>query len=145
MWSNSVSIEIHAPPRKIYAYLADLTRHAEWSSNVRKIALVAGETGKVGAEYEAIEDIPRPMTTFARITGLRAPNLIAWEATDKRVFKTGWRCEIEPRGEDSEVTLHVVFEPLNLFANAILYIFRVPRVAAENRASLQRIKGILET
>lgn len=135
---------MRAPPEKIYAYLADFRNHAEWSSNVRKIELVAGETGKVGAEYEAIEDIPSPMTTFARITGLRAPTLITWEATDKRVFKTNWRCEIEPRGDVSLVTLTVAFEPLTVFANVILYLVRVPRVANEDRASLERIKAILE-
>lgn len=144
MWSNTVSIDIHAPPETIFAYLADFTRHAEWSSNVKSIKLVAGETGKVGAEYESIEDIPRPMSTFARITGLRAPNLIAWESTDKRVFKTNWRIEIEPHGEDSHVTQSVTFQPLNLFAYVILYVFRVPVVAKENRASLGRIKSILE-
>lgn len=145
MWSNSVSLDISAPPEKVFAYLADFTHHAEWSTNVKKIVLVRGETGRVGAEYEAMEDIPRPMTTFARITELRAPNLIAWESTDKRVFRTNWRVEIEPRGDGSRLTQRVTFHPLSFMANIILYVFRVPRVRSENLASLGRIKKILET
>lgn len=144
MWTNSVSIEIHAAPEKVYAYLVDFTRHAEWSSNVKRIQLTAGEPGTVGAEFEALEDIPRPMPTFARITELRAPNRIAWEATDRRVFRTNWRFEIDARGADSHVTQTVTFHPLNLLAKVILYALRVPRVEQENRASLERIRQILE-
>jgi len=145
MWSKTVSLVMHAPPEKIFAYLADFTRHAEWSSNIKEIKLVRGATATVGAEYESIEDIPRPMTTFARITELRAPNLIAWQATDKRVFKTDWRIEIAKQKDSSQVTQSVTFHPLNFFANLILYMFRVPRVEKENRASLERICRRIES
>lgn len=145
MWSNSVSIEIHAPPETIYAYLADFTRHAEWSSNVKKIELVRGITGSVGAEYKATEDTPRPMTTYARLTGLHAPQWIAWQATDHKVFRTEWRFEIEPQSDAARLTQRVTFFPLTLFANLILYAFRVPRVEKENRASLERIRQRVET
>jgi uncharacterized membrane protein len=144
MWTNTVAIDIHASPEVIYAYLVDFTRHAEWSSNVRRIELTAGEVGKVGAEYRASEDTPRDLTSFAQITQLRPPNLIAWESTDKRVFKTRWMFEIEQQGDASRLTQRVTFEPLNLPAYVILYLFRVPRVERENRASLERIKKILE-
>ncbi len=145
MWSNTVALDMHASPEKIYAYLVDFARHAEWSSNVKEIKLVRGNTGEVGAEYESIEDIPRPMTTFARITDLRAPALIAWESTDKRVFRTNWRIEIEKQNDGSRVTQRVTFHPLNFLANIILYLFRVPRVESENRASLMKIKSLLES
>lgn len=144
MWSKTVSLDMHAPPEKIFAYLVDFTRHAEWSSNVTEIKLVRGETGTVGAEYESIENIPRPMTTYAHITEIRVPNLIAWESTDKRVFKTNWTFEIEKRNSGSRVTQSVTFHPLNFFANIILYVFRVPVVEKENRASLMKIKSLLE-
>lgn len=144
MWSNSVSLDINAPPEKIYAYLIDFSRHAEWSSNVTEIKLVRGETGRVGAEYESTEDIPRPMTTYAQITALRAPNLIEWQATDKRVFKTNWTFEIEKQNGGSRVTQKVTFQPLNFFANIILYVFRVPVVEKENRASLERVRQRME-
>ena len=144
MWSNSISLDINAPPEKIYAYLIDFSRHAEWSSNVKEIKLVRGETGVVGAEYESTEDIPRPMTTYAQITALRAPNLIEWQATDKRVFKTNWTFEIEKQNGGSRVTQKVTFQPLNFFANIILYVFRVPVVEKENRASLERVRQRME-
>lgn len=143
MWSNSVSIDIHAPPETIFAYLADFTRHAEWS-NVVRIKLVSGEPGRVGSEYEAFENIPAEITTFARISELDPPRRIGWEATDKRVFRTTWRFEIEPVGKASRLTQSVTFYPLTMFANLILYIFRVPFVQKENLQSLERVKSRLE-
>jgi uncharacterized protein YndB with AHSA1/START domain len=145
MWSNAVSLDLPVPPERVYAYLVDFTRHADWSSNVKVIQLTAGETGTVGGEYEATEDVPRPMSTYARITALEPPKRIAWEATDKRVFRTAWRFDIEPRGDGSRLTQSVEFYPLNLFANVILYLFRTPRVEQENRASLERIRERLES
>lgn len=144
MWTKTVSIDMHATPQQVYDYLVDFTRHGEWSSNVRRIELTAGEPGKVGAEYKAFEDVPRDLTSFAHVTQLRAPNLIMWESTDHRVFKTEWRIELEPHDEGSRVTQRVTFHPLNIPAYAILYLFRVPVVEKENRASLERIKKILE-
>jgi uncharacterized protein YndB with AHSA1/START domain len=140
MWSNQVEIEINTPPEITYAYLSDFTRHAEWSSNVSKIELIAGETGRVGAEYRAHEDVPRDLTSFARITALDPPKLIAWESTDHRVFRTNWEFELQPTARGTRLIQRVTFHPLNLFANVILYVFRVPRVARENTASLERIR-----
>lgn len=145
MWSNTVSIEIQAPPEEIFAYLVDFTRHAEWSSSVVAIKLVGGETGQVGAEYAATESIPTEMTTYARITALDAPRRIEWESTDKRVFRTNWTLEIEPIGEYSRLTQSVTFHPLSLFALRVLYTVRVPIVANENLQSLGRIKQNLES
>ncbi len=149
MWSNTVALDMHASPEKIYAYLVDFPRHAEWSSNVKEIKLVRGEMGEVGAKYEAIEDFPRPMTTYARIVEVRPPTLIGWEATDYKVFRTQWRLRIQARDESepsvSHVSLRVTFYPLNFFANIILYLFRVPVAEKENRASLERIRQRMES
>jgi Polyketide cyclase / dehydrase and lipid transport len=144
MWQKTVSIDLNVPPERVYAYLADFTRHTEWSSNVRRIELKSGTAGQVGAVYEAFESVPRELTSFARITALRSPTLIEWESTDYKVFRTNWSVTIEPVGAGSRLTQSVIFHPLNLFANVILYLFRVPVVEKENRASLERIKTILE-
>ena len=140
MWQNQVSIEINAPPETVYAYLQDLSRHSEWSSNVRKIELTNGAAGTVGAEYTASEEVPKGLTSYARITALDAPRRIAWQSTDHRVFRTEWEFLIAPKNGGTELTQHVEFYPLTLPANVILYLFRVPVVAKEDRASLERIK-----
>ncbi len=144
MWSNSVSLDIQAPPAALYTYLADFSRHAEWS-NVLAIKLVSGENGHVGARYEASENIPAPLTTFPRITELEPPRRIAWEATDNQVFRTHWSFEIEPLGDSSRLTQNVTFHPLTDEAVDILNVYRVPYVEKENLNSLGRIKNKMET
>ena len=144
MWQKSVSIDLNVAPEKVYAYLADFTRHKEWSSNVRRIDLKSGTAGQVGAVYEAFEAVPRELTSFARITALRPPTLIEWESTDYKVFRTNWTFTIEPQGMGTRLTQSVTFHPLSLPAQVILYLFRVPVVEKENRASLERIKANLE-
>jgi hypothetical protein len=143
MWSSTVSMEIHAPPDAIFAYLADFTRHGEWS-NIGSIKLVRGENGQVGAEYEATENIPVEMTTFARITEIDPPRVIVWEATDKKVFRTNWTFEIQPLGEGARLVQSVTFHPLTPEANEILNVYRVPYVEGENLKSLEAIKARLE-
>ncbi len=145
-WSNSVELTIAAPRETIFTYLLDFTRHSEWSASVQEIKLISGEAGKVGAEYEAHENIPRPLVSFARITALDPPRLIAWESTDHRVFRTNWEIDLEALADSStRVIQRVTFHPLTPLATVLLYLIRVPRVAPENRSSLQRIKHILET
>ena len=150
MWHNSVSLDLSVPPEKIYAYLADFTRHAEWSSNVRRIELIKGKVGQVGAEYKASEDTPRDLTSFARITELTPPLRIRWESTDHKVFRTEWTFDIAPLPQGASLpqgatlTQSVKFHPLSFFANIILYLFRVPVVEKEDRLSLERIKTNLE-
>lgn len=145
MYSKTVSIDIAAPPEKVYAYLVDFTKHKEWSMSVQDIQLVKGEAGKVGAQYRAEESIPRPITSFATITALDAPRLIAWESTDYKIFRTNWEIKMEPNSAGgTHLTQSVTFHPLNLLAIALLYLIRVPKVEQENLDSLARVKKLLE-
>lgn len=144
MWTHSTSIDLKVPPARVYDYLADLARHAEWSSAVQSIELVKGEAGKVGAEYRAEEDKPTKIISFARITALDPPRHIAWESTDHRIFRTEWEFVIEPHaGGQTHLTQRVTFYTLSLLARLLLQM-RKRQAPAENRASLERIKARLE-
>lgn len=144
MWTYSTSIDLNAPAARVYDYLSDLARHADWSSAVRSIELVNGEAGKVGAEYRAEEDKPAKIVSFARITALDAPRRIAWQSTDHRIFRTEWEFLIEPRTDGkTHLTQRVTFYTLSLLARLLLQM-RKRQAPAENRASLERIKARLE-
>ncbi len=146
MYQNSVSLDIAAPPQKVYDYLVDFTKHAEWSMSVHKIELIAGEAGKVGAQYRASEVIPQDITSFATITALEPPRLIAWESTDHQVFRTNWEMRIEPNASGgTHLTDSVTFHPLSDFGTMVLDTIRVPQVEPENLASLERVKKNLES
>lgn len=145
MWSKTVSIDIAAPPEKVYAYLVDFTKVSEWSMSVHEIHLAEGEAGKVGAVYRAREVIPADIISFAKITALEAPRLIAWESTDHQVFRTNWEIHLEPNNAGgTHVTQSVTFHPLTEFAVGLLNDIRAPLVEQENLDSLGRVKKILE-
>lgn len=49
-------IVIDAPVERVYAYLADLPRHAEWAQSVQQLVLVQpGDASGVGAVYRTAE------------------------------------------------------------------------------------------
>ena len=79
------------------------------------------------------------MTTYARITALEPPRRIAWQATDRRVFRTDWEFQLEPEEGGTRVTQAVTFHALNLLGSFLLYLARA-RVPAENQTSLERIR-----
>ena len=145
MFSKTVSIDITAPPEKVYAYLSDFTNVKEWSMSVQNIQLVEGEAGKVGAVYRSDETIPQSFSSFATITALDAPRLIAWQSTDHQVFRTDWEIHLAPNSTGgTHLTQSVTFHPLSDFATGLLDTIRAPVVEQENLDSLGRVKKILE-
>lgn len=143
MWNNQVSIDIAAPPQKVYEYLADFARHGEWSMSVTKLEQVTpGQVG-VGTEFKSSETLPLAFESFAKITALDAPTRIAWESTDHQVFRTVWEFQIIPNAVGTRLVQQVTFYPISDFGNEFLPI-RQLQVEPENIQSLNRIKAILE-
>jgi uncharacterized protein YndB with AHSA1/START domain len=143
MWSNQVSIDIAAAPETVYRYLADFTRHSEWSMSVATLEqLTPGPIG-VGTEFKSSETIPQEFVSFAKITALDAPTRIAWEATDHQVFRTEWEFEISPNAGGTHLAQRVTFYPISSLGNEFLPM-RELQVEPENLKSLNRIKSILE-
>lgn len=143
MWSNEVSIDISAPPEKVFAYLADFTRHGKWSMSVSKLEkLTPGPIG-VGTEFKSSETIPIEFESFAQVKALDEPTRIAWESTDHKVFRTEWTFEISPNGSGTHLVQRVTFHAISDFGKEFLPV-RQAQVEPENLASLARMKVILE-
>jgi uncharacterized protein YndB with AHSA1/START domain len=143
MWENQVSIDIAAPPEKVFRYLADFARHGEWSMSVSQLEqLTPGEVG-VGTEFKSSETLPIEFVSFAKITALDAPARIAWESTDHQVFRTNWEFEITPNAGGTHLVQRVTFHPISALGNEFLPT-RQQQVEPENMQSLNRIKAILE-
>jgi uncharacterized membrane protein len=143
MWKSEVSIDIGAPVDKVYHYLADFTRHSEWSMSVASIEQVTpGQVG-VGTEFKASETLPAKLVSFARITALEAPTRVAWESTDHRVFRTNWEFVLSAQNGGTHLTQRVTFYTIGLLGPIILQV-RKRQAPSENLKSLNRIKEILE-
>lgn len=143
MWKNEVSIDITAPVDRVYRYLADFTRHSEWSMSVAKIEQVTPGPVAVGTEFKSSESIPQEFVSFAKITALDEPTRVAWESTDHQVFRTNWELEISPIAGGTHLVQRVTFHAISAFGNEFLPM-RQTQVEPENLASLNRLKAILE-
>jgi len=143
MWKNEVSVDIAAPMDQVYRYLADFTRHSEWSMSVATIEQVTPGSVGVGTEFKASETLPQKLVSFARITALDAPTRVAWESTDYRVFRTNWEFLLSAQNGGTHLIQRVTFYPIGLFGRIIL-LMRKRQVPPENLKSLNRIKEIME-
>ena len=144
MWKNQVSIDIAAPPEQVYFYLADFSRHGEWSMSVTTLEkLTPGPVG-VGTEFKSTETLPQEFVSFATIKALDEPTRVAWESTDHQVFRTEWTFDIRPNADGTHLVQAVTFYAISDFGKEFLPIRQV-QVEPENIASLGRIKQILET
>jgi uncharacterized protein YndB with AHSA1/START domain len=143
MWKNEVSIDIAAPPEKVFDYLADFARHAEWSTSVSALEQITPGPVGVGTEFKSNETLPQEFVSFAKITALDAPTRVAWESTDHQVFRTVWELEMTPSAGGTHLVQRVTFYPISAFGNEFLLI-RQLQVEPENIKSLNRIQAILE-
>lgn len=143
MWNNKVSIDIAAPPEKVFTYLADFARHGEWSMSVTALEQITPGAVGVGTEFKSSETLPQTFESFAKITALDAPTRIAWESTDHQVFRTVWEFAISPNAIGTHLVQQVTFYPISEFGKEFLLI-RQQQVEPENIQSLKRIQAILE-
>lgn len=143
MWKNEVSIDIAAPPERVFRYLADFARHGEWSMSVTTLEQITPGPVGVGTEFKSTETLPQKFVSFARITALDAPALVAWESTDHQVFRTSWELEIRPTAGGTHLVQRVTFHPISEFGKEFLSV-RNLQVEPENLKSLARLKQILE-
>ncbi len=139
------AIAIRAPIETAYTYLADFTRHGEWSCSVKQIEQITEGAIRVGTELRASETIPARFHSYTRVSALEPPRFMAWAVTDHRVLKTEWEFELAPIPECTQLTQRARFEGLHWLGRLLLWFLRKPNVLGENRASLERIKAILES
>jgi uncharacterized protein YndB with AHSA1/START domain len=55
---GTFTVTIDAPPEKVWPWLADVTKHGEYSPKAFQAELVSGESGKVGSRYRSVGWIP---------------------------------------------------------------------------------------
>jgi len=143
MWENSVHIDIAAPPEKVYRYLADFTRHGEWSMSVSELQQITPGPIAVGTQFKSHETIPQEFDSFATIQALDDPTRIAWESTDHAVFRTNWEMLLTPIAVGTHLEQKVTFHPISATGHEFLPL-RAAVVEPENLQSLHRLKEILE-
>jgi len=144
MWKTETAIDIAAPVETVYDYLADFSRHPEWSTGVSELAPVGNGPVAVGTELKAVEEVPARFTSHTRITALEPPRRIAWESWDGRTAKVKWAFEISAQNGRTHLVQRAHVQPTSLLGRLLLAAMRKRQIPKENAASLARIKANLE-
>jgi uncharacterized membrane protein len=144
MWQTETSIEVAAPAERVYEYLADLRRHKEWSRGVAEIEQTTPGPIQVGTEFKATEEVPMKFVSYSRITRLDPPHRVEWTAWDGSHMNVDWAFALTPTGDGTRVVQTAQFRPQSLLGRVLLTIMRKRQIPKENRASLERLKALLE-
>ena len=94
------SIDIDAPPERLYGMVSDLSRMGEWSPENRGGKWVGGATGAAeGAKFRSRNRRGwRRWSTVAHIVTANPPKEVAWESRSFGLKIALWRYQFEPNG-----------------------------------------------
>jgi hypothetical protein len=84
-YSAAYSVDIKAPPSKVFDYVADVSRHGEWGSADDHMKASAEKPGPpaVGARYKADGMLNgKANPSVVTITALESPKRLAFDAED---------------------------------------------------------------
>lgn len=136
-------ITINAPVEKVFSYLADIPRHAEWAAHRLQIQQTSGGPVGVGTTFTSLNHaMGREFQDELAVTELVPNTRIAFEANGK----TGrFRHYFVLQTEGMGTRVSKAIEPLKVspaFLAPILRILVAPRSLV---GDLQRIKAKLES
>ena len=81
----SWQVHVKASPEKVYAYVADLSRHAEWSYAPDQMTIAARVPGevRVGSKFDAEGNLMGRNKSVVTVTALDPPRSLEFEAEDR--------------------------------------------------------------
>ena len=154
----SRSIHVSAPPDRVFAYLADLERHVEWSGELsfglEKLRIATPGPLKAGSVFKSVGLLSSKagVEDTSTITEILPHSRLAWEtvsegAGQQNTFR--WAYTLEPQGDGTKLTYalierHFSPKPLPLWFPALLWLVDRKVFAREMTGGLKRIKEALE-
>jgi carbon monoxide dehydrogenase subunit G len=100
------SIDINAPPERVWAVMREVERWHEWTPSITSIKRMDGGPLKVGSRVVIRQ--PKLPVNYSDVTELEPARGFTWVSRSPGVVATA-RHEIEPRASGSRVTLSVQF------------------------------------
>jgi Polyketide cyclase / dehydrase and lipid transport len=144
MWQSEVSIEIQASVEHVFGRLSDFTRHSDFSDGLAKVDQLTPGPARVGTRFRSEETVPGKYVSFCEITALEEPRRIAWKAWVPRVMQTEWECRLTPSSSGTTLVQVSRWWPSGPVGFVMLHVHRKRHAPRENKASLERIKTLLE-
>ena len=144
---GTVTITIEAPPERVWPWIADITKHAEWSPKPYRVELISGEPNSIGSHYRSVGWVPPNDDNHendVEITQVLPMTRFALEATDSSGTFTN---TFDLRAVDSgtEVTFLIVF-PTMKGMSAIMVPILFPLVGMSDiKKRMQLLKQRVES
>jgi hypothetical protein len=107
MTTFRTSVEIHAPPGRVWAVMSDVGRWPEWTPSVIRIRRLGGAPFAVGSRFRIHQ--PKLLPATWRVTNLEESRSFTWVASGPGLSVTG-RHAVEPAEHGSRATLSIEFE-----------------------------------
>jgi len=144
-YSATYTVHIIAQQAKVFEYLADVSRHAEWGSADDRMKISAEKPGPpaVGARYNADALLNGKQNKSAvTITALEPPNRIAFDAEDSdSVFHHEFL--LTPEGDGTRFERRVTMTKGPFYFPLVLSIFK-STVVKNYDGAMQNAKAKLE-
>ena len=143
MASFQQSTTVSASPEKAFEYLADLTKHPEWAAHSLEVEPAPAAPAAVGSSVNTVGHMMGTHRATVKLTELRSPERIAYEAEDDTGHFRHWISISAARDGGAEITKGV--EPVR--TNLMLTLLKplMPMMVSRGlKGDLQRIKERLE-
>lgn len=143
---GTFTVTVAAPPEKVWPWIADLTKHPQYSPKPYEVELVSGETGKVGTRYRSVGAIPNDKHHSNEVEVVESvPNERFVLRADDALGPFMNTYVLRPSGSGTELTYTMVFPPLTgAAALAVPVLF--PLVGKRDiRKRLQLLKARVES
>jgi uncharacterized protein YndB with AHSA1/START domain len=145
------SIDIGAPPERLYDMVSDLSRMGEWSPENQGGKWVGGATGAAeGAKFKGRNRRGwRRWSTVSRIVTANPPKEVAWESSAFGMKIALWRYRFDPNGNGGTTVTESVEDVRGRTMNVVgRTATGVADRGAENRkgmrATLEQLKAAAE-
>ena len=140
------TIEVAAPPEKVYAYVADLARHGEWGSEADHMSITPESPGApaVGKTYSAEGTLlGKRNPSKVVITELDPPRRVEFEYEDSR-GSGGHVFTFTPQNGGTLVSRQLYGIKQPFFGPLLLRIFK-KKIDVNYNGALQNLKTKLES
>lgn len=136
-------ITIEVPAERVYAYVSDMTTHADWSGNELQVTKSSDGPVAVGTVYSTTQKLFGTQREQSTVTDMTPARSFAWDSTGA-LGRAHHHFQLSGEGSSTSVTKSAqIVEPKFL---AKLTNWKLSRdIPAGLRRDLERIKAHLES
>jgi uncharacterized protein YndB with AHSA1/START domain len=136
---------VNAPPEKVFEYLSDLTKHAEWATpgHGLKVERVSDGATAVGSQFKSEAHQFGAQHDTITVTEMQPNQRLVYEVVTKDNEKFRWGFQLSPTGGGTNVTRTMETVKTGLMTKMMTPMLAVmaPRLLA---GDLERIKARLQ-